>query len=101
MVFGTQAVGEQVLGACGWQINTACVERLNLSMRQHVAAVGRRVTTLCKGEDGLRQQLVLSHGYSHFSLPHTSLRQALPPPVPTNGTGSAKQWRPCTPVMAA
>ena len=28
--------------------NTAFIERLNLSIRQHVAAVGRRVSTLCK-----------------------------------------------------
>jgi IS1 family transposase len=42
-----------VLAACGWQINTAFIERLNLSFRQHVAAGGRRVTTLCKGEQGL------------------------------------------------
>ena len=48
-----------VLAPLGWQINTAFVERLNLTIRQHVAAVGRRVTTLCKGEDGLRQQLAL------------------------------------------
>src|SRR6266702_2210545 len=27
--------------------------------------------------------------------------QGLPQPLPTNGTGSAKQWRPCTPAMAA
>src|SRR5437667_10381763 len=45
--------------------------RLNLSLRQHVAAIGRRVSTLCKGEDGLRQQLALYHGYDHFCLPHT------------------------------
>jgi hypothetical protein len=38
---------------------SAIIERVNLSMRQHVAAVGRRVSTLCKGEDGLRQQLAL------------------------------------------
>jgi len=25
----------------------------------------------------------------------------VPQPEPTNGTGSAKQWRPCTPAMAA
>ena len=31
--------------------------------RQHVAAIGRRVSTLCKGEDGLRQQLGLYHVY--------------------------------------
>src|SRR5262244_3727909 len=75
--------------------------RINLSIRQHVAAVGRRVTTLCKGEDGLRQQLALYHGYYNFCLPHASLRQLLPQSLPTNGTGSAKQWRPCTPAMAA
>jgi transposase-like protein len=48
-----------VLAPLGCQINIAFIERLNLSMRQHVAAVGRRVTTLCKGEDGLRQHLAL------------------------------------------
>src|SRR5215813_7011223 len=63
VVFGTREAVEHVLAACGWQIQTAFIERFNLSMRQHVAAVGRRVATLCKGEDGLRQQLVLYHAY--------------------------------------
>ena len=53
VVFGTQEAVEQVLAACGWKINTAFVERLNLDIRQRVAAVGRRVNTLCQGEDGL------------------------------------------------
>ena len=101
VVFGTLEAVQQVLAACGWQINTAFVERLNLSMRQHVAAVGRRVTTLCKGEDGLQQQLSLYHVYYNFCLPHASLRQPQPLPLPTNGTGSAKHWRPWTPAMAA
>src|SRR5882672_429772 len=101
VVFGTVEAVHQVLAAHGWQINTAFIERLNLSIRQHVAAVGRRVTTLCKGEDGLRQQLALYHVYYNFCLPHTSLRQPLPLPEATYGSGSAKQWRPCTPAMAA
>ncbi len=101
VVFGTLEVIQQVLAACGWQINTAFVERLNLSIRQHVAAVGRRVTTLCKYEDGIRQQLALYHVYYNFCLPHASLRVPLPQLLPTNGTGSAKQWRPSTPAMAA
>jgi hypothetical protein len=101
VVFGALGAIEQVLAACGWQINTAFVERLNLDIRQHVAAVGRRVATLCKQEAGLRQQLALYHAYHNFCLPHTSLRQPLARPEPTNGTGSAKQWRPCTPAMAA
>jgi IS1 family transposase len=101
VVFGTLEAVQQVLAACGWQINTAFVERVNLPLRQHVAAVGRRVSTLCKGEDGLRQQLVLYHVYYNFCLPHASLRRPLLHPAPTNGNGSAKRWQPQTPAMAA
>jgi len=101
VVFGTLEAVHQVRAACGWQSNTAFVERLNLMIRQHVAAVGRRVNTLCKGEAGLRQQLALFQAYHNFCLPHASLRQVLPQPEPTNGTGSARMWRPCTPAMAA
>ena len=101
VVFGTLAAIEQVLAVHGWHINTAFIERVNLSIRQHVAAVGRRVSTLCKGEDGMRQQLALYHVYYNFCLPHASLRQPLPQPVPTHGTGSAQLWQPRTPAMAA
>jgi IS1 family transposase len=101
VVFGTLATVKQVLAAQGWQINTAFVERVNLTLRQPVAAVGRRVTTLCKGEVGLHQQLALYHLYYNFCLPHASLRLLLPQPEPTKGAGSVKRWRPCTPAMAA
>jgi hypothetical protein len=101
VVFGTLEAVNQVLAPFGWQINTAFVERINLTIRQHVAAVGRRVSTLCKGEDGMRQQLALYHAYYNFCLSHASIRQPLPQPLATQGTGSATQWRPCTPAMAA
>jgi IS1 family transposase len=101
VVFGTQLAIEQVLAVCGWTINTAFVERLNLDIRQRVAAIGRRVNTLCQGEEGLLDQLVLFQTYHNFVLPHASLRQPLRVPEPTNGSGSAKVWRPCTPAMAA
>jgi hypothetical protein len=57
VVFGTLAGVNRVLATTGWQINTAFIERVNLTIRQHVAAVGRRVMTLCKHEAGIRQQL--------------------------------------------
>ena len=101
VVVGSLEAVQQVLSPLGWQINTAFVERLNLDIRQHVAAVGRRVATLCNGEDGLRQQLALYHVYHNFVLPHTSLRQPLAAPLPTNGSASVKLWWPCTPAMAA
>jgi hypothetical protein len=100
VVFGTRETVKQVLAAWGWTINTAFIERLNLDLRQRVAAIGRRVNTLCQGEDGLQHQLALFHVYHNFVLPHTSLRQPLQP-VLTKGGGSAKVWQPCTPAMAA
>jgi hypothetical protein len=101
VVFGPRLAIEQMLARWGWTINTAFVERLNLDIRQYVAAIGRRVNTLCQGEVGLRDQLVLFQVYHNFVLPHASLRQPLPAPEVTNGRGSAKVWRPCTPAMAA
>ena len=83
------------------RISPAFRERLNLTLRQHVAAVGRRVTTLCKGEDGVRHQLVLFQAYHNFCLPHASLRVPRAAPLPTKGCGSATQWQPRTPAMAA
>src|SRR5919109_1724577 len=80
--------------------STDC-NRLNLDIRQRVAAIGRRVNMLCQGENGLRQQLVVYHAYYNFCLPHASLHQPLLVPEPTHGRGSAKVWRPCTPAMAA
>src|SRR5262249_38202342 len=101
VVFGTLARVTHVLAPRGWHINTAFIERVNLTLRHHVAALGRRVMTLCKPEAGLRAQLHLHHTYYTFCLPHLSLRVPLAHPQPTNGKGSAKRWTPCTPAMAA
>jgi len=66
VVFGTLEAVQQVLAARGWQINTAFIERVNLTIRQHVAAVGRRVSTRCKGEEGLLQQWTVVHKRWYF-----------------------------------
>jgi IS1 family transposase len=101
IVFGTREAIEHVLAAWGWQINTAFIERLNLDIRQRVAAVGRRVKTLCQSADGMQYQLAVCHVYYNFVLAPASLRQPLLAPEATNGRGSAKVWQPCTPAMAA
>jgi hypothetical protein len=100
VVFGTPLALEQGLAACGWTLNTACIERRNLDSRQRGAAVGRRVNTRCRGEEGLRAQLGLCQTSPNFVLPHASLRQPLPVAEATHG-GSAKVWRPGTPALAA
>jgi len=101
VVFGSLEAVNHVLAPLGWHINTACVERLTLTIRQPVAAVGRRVSTLCTGEDGLRQQVAVFHCSYNCCLPHASVRRPLSRPEPAHGGGSAAQWRPCTPAMAA
>ena len=67
VVFGTLGAIEQVLSGWGWKINTAFVERLNLDLRQRVAAIGRRGNTLCQGEGSLQHQLALFHAYHNLS----------------------------------
>jgi len=101
VVCGTPMVVAQVLATCGWQIHTAFGERLQLSLRQRVAARGRRSATPCKSEDGGRQHLGLFQVYHHVVLPHASLRQPFLAPEPPHGRGLAKRWRPYPPAMAA
>ncbi len=101
VIFGLAATIESILAKRGWQINTAFAERLHRDFRQHVAAIGRRVNTLCKHEAGLRQQLTLFQVCPNFVLPHASLRVPLPELEPVPGTGATKRWQPRTPAMAA
>jgi len=103
IIYGSLEAVEAVLKDCGVGrvINTAFIERLNLTIRQHVAALGRKVIHLTKTETGLENQLMLSQGYYNFCLPHTALRLPLPEPQPTKGNGSAKKWQQRTPAVAA
>ena len=101
VIFGSIEPIESILAKRGWKINTAFIERLNLDFRPHVAAIGRRVNTLCKHEAGLRQQLALFETYHNFCLPHASLRLALAEPEWLDRTSGLKKWRQWTPAMAA
>ena len=94
VIFGSLERVKAVLAQHGWQINTAFIERFNLTFRHHVPALGRRVNTLAKTEEGLKRQCILAQSYYNFSLPHASLRLA------TTGT-STQKWSPRTPAMAA
>jgi hypothetical protein len=101
VVFGTVAGVHRVLAATGGQINTAFSARRTLDLRPHVAAIGRRGTTRCTGEDGWRHQRAWVQMYHTWCLPHASWRQPLPQPQPITGTGSATPWRPGMPAIAA
>ena len=101
VVFGTKEAVRAALTAVGHRINTSFVERLNRTLRAHVPGLARGEEGLAKSEEGLLRRLLLIMGYYNFCLPHLSLRQALPSPIPTKGNGSPKKWMPRTPAMAA
>ncbi len=95
------AMVEHILSYTGVGINTAFIERLNLTIRQHVAALGRKVISLAKTVVGLEAQLNLYQTYHNFCLPNSSLRLPLPEPQSTRGNGSPRKWQQRTPAMAA
>ncbi len=101
VVFGTAETIESILAKRGWKINTAFIERLHLDFRQHVAAIGRRVNTLCKHEAGLRPQLAVFQAHHNCCLPHTSLRLPVPEVEMITETGLTRRWRQQTPARAA
>ena len=94
VVFGSYDLIRQQLAAHGWHINTAFIERLNLSIRQHVPGLGRRVNTLTCSSDNLAQQVGLYQSYYNFCLPHDTLKLALEHEHPR------KRWLARSPAMA-
>jgi len=88
MACGSRRALQAALRTLGWsgRLQTAFVERLNLTVRQSVAARARRTGATAQTATGLHHQAEWWRGYYHFVRPHRSLR-----------------WhnRPCTPAMAA
>jgi hypothetical protein len=104
MVYGTTEPIEAALQASpvSHTINTSGVERNNLTGRQRARRMGRKVNAFSTDQHDLASQLTLAFAYDYFVVPHRSLRQRLPHPIPTKGhTGSPKKWKPVSPAMAA
>ena len=92
MLCGTRAQWTERLQSLGLssQIQTAFIERLNLTLRHLVAALRRRTWALAHTGQGLRWRVALAAGYYNFCRPHQALRVPL-------GAGS---YRRRTPAMA-
>ena len=103
IAYGSLAAVQGVISRTGVGkiINIAFIERLNLTIRHHVASLGRKVMSLAKTQMGLEAQLSLCQTYHNFCLPHSSLRLPLPEPQPTRGNGSPRKWQQRSPAMAA
>jgi len=64
------------LGLSG-RLNTACIERVHLTIRQGVAALARRTWATAKLAPQLLVHLEWWRASYHFVRPHASLRVAL------------------------
>jgi len=103
LVFGTAHAVWQRLRASpvSRAINTAFVERMNLTWRLFNRRLTRKTLGFSKQRTWLEWHLHLTLAYYHFVRPHKSLRLRLAQPLSTRGTGSPRKWQPRTPAMAA
>jgi hypothetical protein len=90
----------QGLGLSG-RLNTAFIERVNLTVRHGVAALARRTWATSQQTSQLLAHLEWWRAYYHFVRPHESLRVALVQPQERDGNLAAQRYRQRTPAMAA
>jgi IS1 family transposase len=90
----------QGLGFSG-RLNTAFIERVNLTVRHGIAALARRTWATAQHSPHLLAYLEWWRAYYHFVRPHEALRVALMQPRERGGTRLAQRYRPRTPAMAA
>jgi hypothetical protein len=103
MRLGTQADLTAALQGMGFsgRLNTACIERVNLTVRHGVAALARRTWATGKLAPQLLAHLHWWRASSHFVRPHAALRMALVQPRERYGKLVAQRYRQRTPALAA
>jgi IS1 family transposase/transposase-like protein len=82
-------------------ISTSLLERLNLTLRQHLAPLGRKSLGFCKEREQLHRRVTFFQAFYNFARPHRSLRESVPESAPSSGDLIQPKWQPCTPGMAA
>ena len=92
--------GLKALGLSG-RINTAFIERLNLTLRQGVSFLARRTWGIPHFTPELEVALEWWRGYYHFVRYHQSLRVKLTQPLARKGKQTPRRYRRRTPAMAA
>jgi IS1 family transposase len=100
---GTRPALRVALLALGWsgRLNTAFVERVNLTLRRSVAALARRTWATRQQAPQLLAHLEWWRAYYHFCRPHASLRVATTQLSPMGGERCRSHVRQRTPAMAA
>src|SRR5437016_4849596 len=94
-------LGAEHLTQLGLTISTALVERVNLTLRQALAPLAHKTSSVCKDRERLRQRVVFFQAFDNMARPHMRVRQPLPPQERTHHGAIRPRWRECTPAMAA
>jgi IS1 family transposase len=81
-------------------LNTAFVERVNLTLRRGLAALQRRSWSTTQTQKHLELYLGWWRGYYHFVRPHGSLRARWAEPQGRGGKRSPRRYQKRTPAMA-
>jgi transposase InsO family protein len=90
----------QGLGFSG-RLNTAFIERVNLTVRHGIAALARRTWATAQQTPQLLAHLEWWRAYYHFVRPHEALRVRLVQQRDRGGKQVAQRYRQRTPAMAA
>ena len=98
IVFGTADDIAVIIHAdgCGAEVNTAYVERNNLTMRQSVGRLVRKALSFSKNVHFLHRHIALDDAIYNFVKPHGALRRRV-----RGSTPQGRKWQPRTPAMAA
>jgi IS1 family transposase len=103
VLLGTREALKTALPTMGLtgKLNTAFVERVNLTIRQSVAGLVRRTWSTAQRTPCLLAHLEWWRAYYHFARPHESLRMELAIPRQRGGKRTPQRYRHRTPAMAA
>jgi hypothetical protein len=103
MRLGTEEALKATLQGLGYsgRLNTAFIERVNLTVRRAIAALARRTWATAQQSPQLLAHLEWWRAYSHFVRPHEALRVRLVQPRERGGKLLAQRYRQRTPAMAA
>jgi IS1 family transposase/transposase-like protein len=100
---GTEPAFREALQGLGFsgRVNTAFIERVNLTIRHGVAALARRTWATALQTPHLQAHLQWWQAYYHFVRPHASLRVALLQSREGDDQRARHRYRQRTPAMAA
>jgi len=74
---------------------------VNLTLRQALAPLARKTSSVCQDRERMRQRVVCFPAFSHVVRPHMSVQRPLPMRERHRHGAIRPRWRERTPALAA